>query len=320
MRHPFMRSIAGISLILLPLTSTQCAFYNEVTGRDQVISHPVKKISKAPERVQPPVVQEGIEESYQRGISAMEQGNYSQAIEAFLSVFSRNPGYGEVRKKLIETYRLNQKKEAEKGLATEVAEYVIGLGDVLNISVWQWPDLQMPNVIVRPDGKISFPLVGDIQAEGLTLTELDRILTEKLDAFIKNPEVSVSVTQFGGRKVIVLGSVGSQGVYAPTGRTSVLEVIALAGGFRQDAVTSSVILIRQQPERNLFYRLNLKTALRGGNMRDNIEVESNDIIFVPKRFITSVNEFVSQITPMLGGVLTANAVLKDYEIDVSGRE
>jgi polysaccharide export outer membrane protein len=75
-------------------------------------------------------------------------------------------------------------------------EYTINKADVLNISVWQWPDLDK-EVIVRPDGKISFPLVGDIKAEGLTLTELDEIITEKLKDFIKSPEVSVMITKFG---------------------------------------------------------------------------------------------------------------------------
>ena len=320
MGHPFFRSVVGLGLLFLMSTSTHCAFYNEVAGRDQVIRYPVKQMARDHVKAKEAVVEEGVEESYQRGLSAMERGNYPEAIEAFLSVVGRNPSHPEVRKKLAEAYRLGRKKGEEKGQAAETIEYTIGLGDVLNISVWQWPDLDMPNVVVRPDGKISFPLVGDVKAEELTLTELDRILTEKLEEFIKDPEVSVAINQFGGRKVILLGSVASQGVYAPTGRTSVLEVIALAGGFRQDAVASSIILIRQQPERNLFYRLNLKMALRGGNMRDNIEVESNDIIFVPKRFITSVNEFVGQVTPMLGGVLTANAVLKDYDIDLAGRE
>ena len=315
MRSFFWKAVTGASLLFLVVTSAQCAFYNESMGRDEAIRYPVKKIARAPLEAKPEVVTEGIDESYQRGLLAMERGDPSQAIEAFLSVFSRDPSYGEVRKKLVQVYRLKQREQAqEKRAEAETVEYTVGLGDILSVSVWQWPDLDMPNVIVRPDGKISFPLVGDITAEGLTLTELDNILTAKLREFIKDPEVSVSISQFGGRKVIVLGEVSSQGVYAPTGRTSVLEVIALAGGFRPSAVSSSVVLIRQLPDRNLFYRLDIRNALRYGNMRENIEIESDDIIFVPRRFVNNVGDFVGQVTPWIGSILTTNAMLKDYDV------
>ena len=320
MRSFFLKGAVGLGLLCLMVTSTHCAFYNEATGKEQIVSKAMKKQQAPPPEVRREIPPESVEESYQRGLLAMERGDYTEASDAFLRVFGQDPSYGEIRKKLIQVSRLRQKAQRKEGRVAEVVAYTIGLGDVLNISVWQWPDLAMPDVIVRPDGKISFPLVGDIQAEGLTLTELDHLLTERLKEFIKDPEVSVAISQFGGRKVIVLGEVGSQGVYAPTGKTSVLEVIALAGGFRSTAVPSSVILIRQQPERNLLYRLDLRMVLRQGNMRENIEVESDDIIFVPKRFVTTIGDFLAQINPWFGTILTADAVLKDYDIDVAGRE
>ncbi len=162
------------------------------------------------------------------------------------------------------------------------------------ISVWQWPDLR-EEVIVRPDGKISFPLVGDIQAGGLTLTELDKELTERISVYIRYPEVSIMLRKFGGRKVVILGEVRNPGVYRPTGRGSLLEAIALAGGFTDHAVLKSIIVIRgdlQEPE---AFRINLAKAVKRGDASDNIIVQPEDMIYVPKKFIANVNYFIDQI-------------------------
>ena len=98
---------------------------------------------------------------------------------------------------------------------TEEREYYLDIGDVLDISVWQIPDLSRSEVIVRPDGKISFPLIGDVKTVGLTLTQLDNIVTEKLKTYVKSPEVSVMITRFGeqANKVVILGEIMSPGVY-----------------------------------------------------------------------------------------------------------
>src|SRR3989338_8788702 len=90
--------------------------------------------------------------------------------------------------------------------------------------------------IVRHDGKISFPLLGDIVVKGLTLVQLSQKLNERISSFITNSEVTVSIKQFGGRKVVVLGAVHSPGVYKPSGEITLLEAIALAQGYTKDAI------------------------------------------------------------------------------------
>ncbi|MFH1201771.1 MAG: polysaccharide biosynthesis/export family protein [Candidatus Omnitrophota bacterium] len=249
-------------------------------------------------------------------------------------------------------------KAKEKGPENE---YTISTGDVLDISVWQWPDLAKI-VIVRPDGKISFPLVDDIYAEGLTLTELDGILTEKLKEFIKSPEVSVMVQEFGkrrvgfekvedlskelmvrpdgkislpllgdvqaeglslnelsgtlteklkdllsspkvsislkqigGKKIIVLGEVKNPGVYKPTGIANILEAIALAGGFSEHAVLNSVIIIRGAPFNPEIRRVNLTRAIDKGQVSSDLLTQPEDIIYVPKKFIANLNYFLTQL-------------------------
>ncbi len=173
-------------------------------------------------------------------------------------------------------------------------EYMVGEDDTLHISVWQNPDLEQ-EVVVRPDGKISFPLIGDIQASGLTITQLDDILTEKLVEYIKHPEVSVSVKRLGGKKVIVLGEVRTPGIYSVTGKRTILESIAMAGGFTNHAVVSSVILVRGGLEKPKGIRLNLNRSLIKGDMSQNMSLFPEDIIFVPKKFIANVNYLVNEI-------------------------
>lgn len=190
--------------------------------------------------------------------------------------------------------------------------YRINIGDVINISVWRNPDLQK-DVIVRPDGLLSFPLVGDVRAAGLTLTELDNILTKKLSAYVRNPVVSVAVARFGGTKVVVLGQVRGPGVYSPTGKGSVLEVIALAGGFTDDAVSKGVILVRGGLSNPQPIRLNLKDALAKADLSQNLQLRPNDIIYVPKKWIANMNYWVKQMTPTLSNILLGTSITRDIQ-------
>jgi polysaccharide biosynthesis/export protein len=183
--------------------------------------------------------------------------------------------------------------------------YVIGEEDVLQVSVWQNQDLSQ-EVIVRPDGMISFPLIGDLQAAGLTIPQLDDQITEKLKEYVKNPEVSISIRKMGGKKVIVLGEVTTPGVYSVTGAQTILEAIGLAGGFTKDSVPSSTVLIRGGFENPQAKRINLSRALDAGEIRQNVSLQAEDIIFVPKKFIANLNYFLSQILdPISKGVYTA---------------
>ena len=182
-------------------------------------------------------------------------------------------------------------------------EYYIDNGDVLDISVWQIPDLSKTEVIVRPDGKISFPLIGDMKAEGLTLTQLGNIITEKLKTYVKAPQVSIMMRRFGEHaninKVVILGEVPGPGVYRSTGSSSIAEVIASAGGYTKYAVINSIMVIRgdvrTKPE---VIRVNLAQVLKG-RLSQNIALKPNDIIYVPRSFIGNVNTFLELIQPAI---------------------
>ncbi len=172
-------------------------------------------------------------------------------------------------------------------------DYVIEPGDVLYISVWDEDDLR-EDVTVRPDGKISFPLAGDVPAACLTFSMLREELTGRLRQYVRDPIISISLKKTGGKKVIVLGEVREPGVYSVTGKSTVLEAIALANGFTQHAVLSSVIVVRGGSENPEGMRLDLGHAIKKTDMSQNIVLQSEDMVYVPRRFIADVNYFIAQ--------------------------
>jgi polysaccharide export outer membrane protein len=189
---------------------------------------------------------------------------------------------------------------AETKAATD---YIIGEDDTLKISVWQNPDLDQ-EAIVRPDGKVSFPLIGDIQASGLTIPQFDNEITEKLKEYVKLPEVSISITKIGGSRVVVLGQVSSPGIYSVAGKKTIMEAVAMAGGFTRDAVPSSTVLIRGGFATPNAQRINLSKLLKG-DLRQNVVLQSQDIVFVPRKFISDLSYFLNQIIdPISKGAYT----------------
>jgi polysaccharide export outer membrane protein len=187
-------------------------------------------------------------------------------------------------------------------------EYTIARGDVLYISVWENPDLTQ-DVIVRPDAKISFPLIGEIKAQGLTIPALDNIITKKLKDYIRYPDVSVSLKSMGGERVIVLGEVNRPGVYSLGDKRTVLEVIALAGGFTDDAVLNSVVVVKGGLKKPKAERINLALALKKGKIKEDVRLRAQDIVYVPKKFIANVNYYMSKILdPIYKGTTTASDI------------
>jgi polysaccharide export outer membrane protein len=161
-------------------------------------------------------------------------------------------------------------------------DYRIGPGDVLSIVVWK-NDTLTREVTVRPDGKISLPLVNDVQAAGRTAMEVREDLTKKLSAFMPPPEVAVIVNQAKAANfhISVLGEVDKPGRYDLNSRTTVLEAIALAGGFKDFASTNKIVILRQvgtTVQRILF---NYKRVVAAGGEAEDFDVMPNDIIVVP---------------------------------------
>ncbi len=236
---------------------------------------------------------------YLKGRGYYQEGDYQKAQEEFnkaLAAISEGEKTPQYLEKAAKQEKAGKPQEAHDLLYT----YTIGVGDVLNIAVWQEEKLNL-DVTVRPDGKISYPLIGDIAAFGLTLTELNEEITNRLKEYIRYPEVTISVKRMGGQKVVVLGEVAWPGVYYVTGKRTVLEAIALANGFTSHAVPSSVIVIRGRLQKPQGKRINLSKAIVNNDFSENIMLEEEDIIYVPKKFIANVNYFVNTfVSPLTG--------------------
>lgn len=256
------------------------------------------------------------EKHYQKGQLLYEQGRYKEAQDEFLrarqlieegrkkeEILPASQGEEGVKKPAVQDKKGRLKTEEEKSV-----EYIIGEGDELLIKIWQNPDLD-DAVVVRPDGMISFPLVEEINAAGLTIRQFKQNLTERLKEYIRYPQVSVSIKKMGGRRVIVLGQVKSPGIYSVTGRKTILEAVGLAGGFNDDAVVSSIVLIKGGFENPVPVRLNLTKALKRADLRDDVVLDSEDIIFIPRRFIADVNYFLKLILdPVSRGMFSAKEI------------
>lgn len=158
-------------------------------------------------------------------------------------------------------------------------EYVLGVEDKLSISVWKEPDL-LKTVTVRPDGKITFPLVGDVQAAGRTARQLTDDLAKALTRFIKEPVVTVVVEEINNFKVFVLGEVTTQGALTLRRRTRLVEAIALAGGMSQYADKSNVLLMRFEDGKEIRTRIDYRKVVSGERPESNVYLKPGDTIIV----------------------------------------
>ncbi len=167
-------------------------------------------------------------------------------------------------------------KSDSGGAAVDPKTYVIGAQDVLMIKVWREMDFTGPYT-VRPDGKISMPLVGDVQASGLTPERLGEQLKQALSNFINSPDVTVSLQTVGSKKFYITGEVNRAGEYTLATPTKVFDALSNAGGFRDFANKKKIIIIRGT-ERIKF---NYQDILKGKNLEQNIFLENGDTIVVP---------------------------------------
>jgi polysaccharide biosynthesis/export protein len=161
------------------------------------------------------------------------------------------------------------------------ADYVIGPADVLAVNVWKDAELSR-TVPVRPDGKISLPLIGELQVSGLTALKVQRLVVARLKEYIADPEVSVIVQQVRSRTYAVLGRIARPGSYELGKPTTVLEAIAVAGGFLEFAKVGKINIIRRMdngPSETL--RFDYKKVIKGLNPEQNVELKNGDTIIVP---------------------------------------
>jgi polysaccharide biosynthesis/export protein len=174
---------------------------------------------------------------------------------------------------------VRQSTQNQEGAAS--ADFVIGREDVLAINVWGEPEISTPKVVVRPDGKISLPLVNEIEVTGLTTKQLQERIKDGLKEYLEAPVVNVAVTEIHSQTVYILGEVAKPGAYPLGSPTTVLELIAKAGSFTELAKTKRIVITRNEGTRQVQSYFSYKDFLEGKNLQQNIPLKNGDVVIVP---------------------------------------
>ena len=163
----------------------------------------------------------------------------------------------------------------------EQGTYIIGAGDILEITTWKEEDFSRETVPVRLDGMITFPLIDDIRAEDRTTMEIKAAIEERLKDFVSEPNVTVYLQASLSKKFYILGEVVQTGEYPLMKNYTVLQAFALAGGFTEWASKKEIILLRQENGKEKIYRINYKEITKGKDLSQNLKIKTDDTIIVP---------------------------------------
>ncbi|MFQ5511639.1 MAG: polysaccharide biosynthesis/export family protein [Candidatus Krumholzibacteriia bacterium] len=176
------------------------------------------------------------------------------------------------------------------------SEYIIGVGDKLDIAFFFNEDLSKHELLVRSDGRITLPYVGDIMAAGQTPMRLDTLLTTRFGEILKDPNLSVIVVESTTPTVYVMGQVRSAGGYDYTRSISLLQALALAGGFRDGAKANHVLVIRRKGLSGIVgVEVDAKAIMEGESVQLDIPLQDLDIVYVPKTRIQSIADFAQTL-------------------------
>jgi polysaccharide biosynthesis/export protein len=175
---------------------------------------------------------------------------------------------------------LGQAPAAPAAGDAERSDYLIGPGDVLQLFVWKEPELTR-ELTVRIDGRVSVPLLGDVEAMGRTPAQLAADLSKRFTRFLEAPQVTLGVAQANSTRFFVLGQVNKPGDFPLTGRTTVLQGLALAGGFKEFAKTDSIVIIRREKGAETAVPFNYKRLESGKELAQNVALRPGDTVLVP---------------------------------------
>jgi len=184
----------------------------------------------------------------------------------------------------------------------EYPEYIMGPGDLIEIAVWHHPELEK-TMRIRPDGRVSFPLVKDIHAAGNTPLALMHEIEKRLAKYLKEPEVSVIVMEYKSKNILVLGEVKNPGLYQYEGDMSAFEAIAKAGGYNKHAQLNSIFVVESaRSSEPKFFIADMHKAIRYGDITQDVKLRPDDLIFVPKNFVGNFGDamdfFFARIRPV----------------------
>lgn len=181
--------------------------------------------------------------------------------------------------------------------AAAADDYKLSAGDVITISVFGFPELDLKDITIRPDGKIAYPLLGEINVEGLTPTALTARIGDNLGEYYVNPRVTVNVIKTRTTQVCVLGEVNRPGIYEMGKNHTLLDAISAASGWTKDAAKGSVYIVRKN-QKGEPLKVNLIALLKKGDMSKNYEINEGDIVFLGEnRKIDVLRDIIPLVYP-----------------------
>lgn len=195
-------------------------------------------------------------------------------------------------------------KDAEKPEIEDVriSEFILGPGDTVDITVYRNDDLKR-TLKIDKSGKIMFPLIGDVQAGGVSIFKLRDEMSARLSRYLKDPQITINVSTVQSQKVIVLGQVNSPGVFTVDSDVTVMEAIVKAGGATQDAKLGNVLLIRRVNDRAEVKSVNISSLFSGNAKAENSPIRGGDIVYVPSVAIADVSWYFSHLGKILSPVV-----------------
>lgn len=169
---------------------------------------------------------------------------------------------------------------APVAVAQQPPDYTINAGDTLDVTVWKETDLTK-TVIVRPDGKFSFPLAGEIVAVGRSVAQIQADIANRLKVYIPDPAVAVAVKSLDGCKIYVIGQVNKAGAFVMNPRINVLQALSLAGGMTPFASNNDIIVLRGSGGAGHVLPFHYGEVIKGRNLNQNVLLEAGDVVLVP---------------------------------------
>jgi polysaccharide export outer membrane protein len=197
--------------------------------------------------------------------------------------------------------------------ARQSSEYIIAIGDELDVVFLYHKDLTMEKLIVRSDGRISLPYVGDVMAAGYRPMQLDSVLTDHFAEILRDPNLSVIVRTSAEKKVYVLGEVGNPGGYPFDTNVSLLQAVALAKGVRRSGMADHTVVIRREGvTRIIGVEVDMNAIMKGEALHQDFMLRNNDIVFIPKKRLYSVRDFMEAVNMIISPPI--QAYLRGWEI------
>ena len=160
------------------------------------------------------------------------------------------------------------------------SEYIVGEADVLKVDVWKEQEVSQ-TVVVRTDGNISLPLINEVKVSGMTPLQIQNLIADKLKSYLNNPQVTVTVAEIHSKKAFITGEVIRPGGYSLNAQTSVLQLIAQAGGFTVFAKRDSIVVLRTEEGKLMRLKFKYKEVVQGKNTEQNVTLRPGDTVVVP---------------------------------------